>query len=218
MTEQNVEERQEQNTPAQGSVSETSLSQEASKSETDLRAELEGLKNELRGLQGKMDKDAHRIESNLDKRLEQLGITLTPEQKMQNRIIDLEERLSVEKTQASVKPQADQEPQKPVDIAKIKAAYNDIDFNQPQVLAAVSQNLNNEDGLLAALGKLKVAGLDKPKPTGASAVSPSGNVSTSGRMEDLQAAYDKLLEKPFDPEAKKQRDEIIRQMNELEQA
>lgn len=224
MSEQNVEGTQEQASLAQENVS-GQLSQEASTTETALRTELDALKSEIRGLQGKMDKDTAAVEKRLMGRFEQvagqLGVSLTPEQKMNLRVMELEEQLaSVGKADAKPQPQTVKEPQQPVDIAKIKQAYSDIDFNNPQVLAAVSQNLNNEDGLLAALGKIKVGNVAKPQPTAASAVSPSGSVTSTTTMEALQKELDSLRTRDSVKwkENQARRAEIIAEMTKLDNA
>ena len=224
MSEQNVEGNQERDSAAQDNVSGV-VSQEASKTETDLKTELDALKSEIRGLQGKMDKDAQAIEKRLSGQFEQvasrLGVNLSPEQKMNLRVMELEEQLaSVGQGAAKPQPQTVKETQgQPVDFTKIKQAYNDIDFNSPDVLRAVSENLTNEDGLLVALGKIKVGSVNKPRPTAASVATPSGSASASVDMSDLQAEYDRLLTADIaNPENKKRRKEIIQQMQDIEKA
>ena len=222
MSEQNVEGQREPGAVAGSSVSDGQLSQEASNTETVSREELNAVLNELRGLQSKLDKDANaaakKLESSFEERLKRLGVPLTQEQQMQNRLIELEDQLaSVGRGEAKPQTQTVKEPQQPVDIEKIKQAYKDIDFNDGRVLRAVSQNLNDENGLLVALGKIKVENTGKPQPTTASVVSPSGSPTTSANMESLQAEYNRLLVEPFNPENRKARQEIIQRMQELEQ-
>lgn len=227
MSEQNVEELKEQDHSANETVSNGTLSQEASTTETVTRAELNEVLKELRGLQSKMDKDAHtaakKIQSNLEERLSQLGVKLTPEQQMKNRLMELEELLASDgQGAAKPRPQTVKEPQTtPVDIVKIKEAFKEIDFNDPHVLAMVTQNLNNEEGLLTALGKVKVDGTAKPQATAASVTPPAGRVKASVSMEDLQAEYNRLLNDPVTfkkPENKQRRAEIIKLMEEKENA
>ena len=223
MTEQNVEANQEQVSQATEPVS-AEISQEASTTETALRTELDALKSDLRGLQGKMDKDAQAVEKRLMGRFEQvagqLGVNLSPEQKMNLRVMDLEEQLaSVGQAAAKPQPQTVKEPQQQVNIAAIKQAYNDIDFNDPKVLEAVSKNLNNEDGLLAALGKIKVGNVGKPQPTSASVASKSGGMTTSNAsMEALQQEYNQLSSAQNWKSGKERRAEIMAQMNQLDNA
>lgn len=227
MSEQNVEEPREQDGKATRPVSEGQLSQEASTTETVTRAELDAVLSELRGVQSKLDKDVNaatkKLQSNLEERMKQLGVELTPAQQMQNRLLELEDQLaSVGKGEAKPQSQTVKEPQtQPVNITEIKAAYPEIDFNTPKVLQALSENVNNQDGFLAALGKIKLSGVAKPKPSSASVTPPSGNVQSSASIADLQTEYQSLLNDPVSfskPENKARRAEIIKQMEEIENA
>jgi hypothetical protein len=225
MSEQNVEGTQEQSSLAKEPVS-GQHSPEASNTETALRSELDSLKNEIRGLQGKMDKDTAAVEKRLMGRFEQvagqLGVSLTPEQKMNLRVMELEEQLaSVGQAEAKPQPQTVKEPQQPVDIAKIKEAYKDIDFNDPVVTSALQSNLFNEDGFLAALGRVRLANVSKPQPTAASTVSPAGSVAKSGEsIEALQKELASLRSRdPYQWQANKsRRDEIVAKIQELDNA
>ena len=131
-----------------------------------------------------------------------------------------QERFGNSQAQVGGQRAAEAQPQaSSVDIAKIKQAYNDIDFNDPVVLQAVAQNINNEEGLLAALGKVKVSRVSKPQPTAASAVSPAGSVNKArSTVEELQAEYDKLSTSEHWKSGKARRAEIIEQLKELDKA
>lgn len=225
MSEQNVEGHEEKASLATEPNSDVT-SQEASTTET-IRKELDELKDLFRGFQSKADKDASAIEKRLMGKFEQvagkLGVNLSPEQKMNLRVMELEEQLaSVGQGNANSQPQTVKEPQQtPVDMVKIKQAYSDIDFNDPQVLKAVAENLTNEEGLLLALGKIKVGSTARPQATAASVTSPAGRVKASVTMEDLQAEYNRLLNDPVTfkkPENKQRRAEIIKLMEEKENA
>lgn len=221
MTEQNVEGAPEVDPQATGQPSGATPSQEASTIET-LQARLDEMETRYRKMQGKMDKDAHAIEqrltSSFEERLGKLGVNLSPEQKLQNEILDIREQLaSVGERPAKAEPQTIKEPQKPVNIAEIKRAYSDIDFNDPKVLETVSQNLDSEDKLLAALGRIKVSNVAKPKPTAASTVSPSGGATSSvATIEELQAEFDRLATPANWKSGKDRRAEIVRLMQEID--
>ncbi|MCB2179456.1 hypothetical protein KQH61_05995 [bacterium] len=98
---------------------------------------------------------------------------------------------------------------KPVDISAIKKAFSELDFNDEDVLLAISQNANNEDSMMAALGKIKVQRASKPSASPASAVTPSGGkpaASSDVSDTDLFSEYNRLS---YDPIANKKRmDEI----------
>ena len=199
MSEQNVEGHVEPNRQANGQVSDgQTLSQEASNTEVNLRAELDVLKSEIRGLQGKMDKDAKAVEDRLMGRFEmvagKLGMNLTPEQKMNLRVMELEEQLaSVGQGVAKPQSQTVQEPQEPVNIANIKAAYPEIDFNDPTVMNIVAQNIFDETAILAGLGKVKMTSVNKPKPTSASVVSPAGTTQPVSSVKEAQDRINAIL-------------------------
>lgn len=195
MTE-NVEEHvsaEEQEQEALVNVSQTEnkpLSQQGSQDAV-LRKEIELLKSELRGLQGKQDKSA----SQFEKLMQQLNVELTPEQKTELRIMQLEERLGNKTETSSGLPAS--EPEKPnvtpVEEIDFEDCLRAMQMEPSNETIAASAKAKTEAEYLKMLKDIKAKQANKPQPTGISAVLPESKTkSSTGDVAEIQRQIDAL--------------------------
>jgi hypothetical protein len=144
-----------------------------------LKTQVEQLTSELRGLQSRQDK----AENSFDKRLEALGVTLTPEQIQQNTILDLQEKVE-QITQSPPAPASAQEVANPT-IAKVMEELEIADPTEDMKAAAL-KHANNPVKMAAELAILKT---QKPAPSPANVVIPGGETTPPppSNLEDLTA-------------------------------
>jgi len=153
-----------------------------------------------RNFQSEKDKGVEKAKKALDEVqiiAQTLGISPEKvEEVRRNRILDGLYEQQYGNSQAEVggqKPAETQPTASSVDLPRIKMAYSDIDFNDPKVLQAYQANANNEDGFLAALGKIKISNTNKPQPTAASVSSPAGSAVKPTNVADALADVNAIL-------------------------
>ncbi len=165
MTEESVEgqtpssEEQPPVTPAPVSEKEEEqLSPQGSQEE--VLAKIADVENQLRGLQSKQDK----TDSFLEKRLLELGVSLTPQQAQQNEVLNMRDEIAELKGQTlSDQPVVSGEEQTNVDLAEVA----------PVTLQVVKDLV--EEAM-------------KPPATGASVVSQSGGITPLSKISAEEAA------------------------------
>lgn len=159
---------------------------EQGKQDAVTRQEFDSLMSELRGLQGKMDKDANKIEKRLDdkfkERMELLGVELTPEQNRELRLMELADRVEGLYTEQEVTP-AKAKPKATVDVDEVFKTLG-IDEPTEDDLRLAIQHAGNPVKLAYEIAKNN---LQKPTPSSSSAVVP-GNAG-SPKAHDSDALF-----------------------------
>jgi hypothetical protein len=146
-----------------------------------LRPEIE------RTVQSTKDKRIASLEKKLGlTELEELGIPVSPEQRQELRLRDLEARLSSPVQDASQGNGA------APDIAKVaQQVVTELEFDArtPEVIALLSGKYRNEDHFRAEANALKLRQLKQPTPTPAQAPALSGNMPAPESNQELENAY-----------------------------
>jgi hypothetical protein len=163
-------------------------SQQDSPKEYLSKAEFEAFKSEMTGrvggLQGAWDKQTDA----LAKRMEALGLELSPEQKRDSMFLDMQETLNSLTKPAENGLPASEPTQPQVDYADIIKSL-ELDANSPSVLNAVLAHQDNITELKAALVDLKhpVQPATAASVTQPSASVPQAIASADSLMEQIQA-------------------------------
>lgn len=206
-----VEAPEESVSPAEEQVS-ANLSRQSSL-DAELRKEVDELRSELRGLQGKQDK-LQSANTQFEERLQKLGVSLTPEQQLQDRILQLEERIaSVGATEAAT-PEA-----------RPKANSAGIDYHATFTelgIPATKENLQKAlefNNPVAMKNHFFVQAVNSGQPVASGSVaSPQVGGSVSHSVSDLEKQYQAIMSSPGfnSPENQAKRKELIAEMQKLE--
>lgn len=199
MNTENQEGLEQKGTEQVGSADQTVSNQQTSNlsEQTDTggpvtREEFEQYVKEMRGLQGKMDKDARKIEERLEstfrRKLAELDIPLTPEHERKIEIMELRDQISrLEGNNEGVT--ANDNTQPPVEIAEVFDTLG-IQEPTPEQMKVAMRHANNPLKLALELQRIQ---LSKPNASLGSAITPEKKVQTStANIDELVNEFNSL--------------------------
>ena len=155
------------------------------------RAEHEKLVSEIRGLQSKQDKSESGFTNKFIKTAQDLGVSVTDNQKTELRFRALENQTPTEEGTVSAVPK-----QEPVDYVQVIETIG-LDPSDNAVMEAVRKHGDNATDLKAALVDLKQINNKSPVTTGAVQPNVKQNVSQAIDVPGLMAEFDQLKQLPM---------------------